>query len=51
VEFILAAFIGVVGFAVARSAGATTARALIYAVSVLVVAVVIAGLKNGLAGH
>jgi hypothetical protein len=31
--------------------GATTARALIYAVSVLVVAVVIAGLKNGLAGH
>jgi hypothetical protein len=51
VEFILAAFIGVVGFAVARSAGATTARALIYAVSVLVVAVVIAGLKTGLAGH
>jgi hypothetical protein len=51
VELLLAAFIGLVGFAVARGAGATRTRALFYAVSVLVIALVIAGLKNGLAGH
>jgi hypothetical protein len=51
VELSLAAFIGLVGFAVARGGGATRARALVYALSVLVVAVLIAALKNGLAGH
>jgi hypothetical protein len=40
-----------VGFTVARGAGATRARALVYALVVLVVAVAIALVKNGLAGH
>ncbi len=51
VELVLAAFLAVVGFAVARAGGATRARAVVYALSVLVVAVAIAGLKNALAGH
>ena len=51
VEFLLAAFIAVVGFAVARGGGATRARAMVYAVLVLVIAVAIALVKNGLAGH
>jgi hypothetical protein len=40
-----------VGFTVARGGGATRARALVYALVVLVVAVAIALLKNGLVGH
>jgi hypothetical protein len=51
VELVLAAFVGLVGFAVARSAGAGRTRSLLYAIGVLVVALLIAGLKNGLAGH
>jgi hypothetical protein len=51
VELLLAAFIALVGFVVARGGGATRARASVYALSVLVVAVVIALVKNGLAGH
>ena len=51
VELSLAAFIGLVGYAVARGSGATRARALAYALSVLLFAVLIAALKNGLAGH
>jgi hypothetical protein len=51
VELLLAAFIAVVGFAVARGGGATRARAMVYAVLVLVIAVAIALVKNGLAGH
>jgi hypothetical protein len=51
VELLLAAFIAVVGFAVARGGGATRARAMVYALSVLVIAVAIALVKNGLAGH
>ncbi|MGZ4666591.1 MAG: hypothetical protein ACXV5Q_16530 [Frankiaceae bacterium] len=51
VELVLAAFIAVVGFAVARGGGATRVRAVVYALSVLVVAVAIAELKNRLAGH
>jgi hypothetical protein len=51
VEVSLAGFIGSVGFAVARGGEATRARALVYALSVLVVAVAVAALKNGLAGH
>lgn len=48
---VLAGFVGVVGFAVARGGGATRRRALLYAVVVVVVAVVIVLLKNWLAGH
>ena len=51
VERLLAAFIALVGFAVARGGGATRMRPLTYAAIVLVVAVAIAPLKNGLAGH
>ena len=51
VGLVLAAFIAVVGFAVARGGGATRVRAAIYALSVLVVAVAIAESKNRLAGH
>lgn len=48
---LLAGFIAVVGYVVARGGGATRARSLLYATSVLVLAVVIAELKNRLAGH
>ena len=51
VALLLAAFIALVGYAVARAGGATRARALVYALTVLVVAVAIAELKNRLAGH
>ncbi len=51
VELLLAAFIALVGFVVARGGGATRARALVYALAVLVVAVAIALVKNVLAGH
>ena len=51
VELVLAAFIALVGFTVARGGGATRARALVYGLLVLVVAVAIALVKNGLAGH
>jgi hypothetical protein len=51
VELVLAAFVGLVGFAVARGAGASRSRSLGYAIVVLVAALLIAGLKNGLAGH
>jgi hypothetical protein len=51
VELVLAAFIAVVGFAVARGGGAMRARATVYALVVLVVAVGIAAVKTGLAGH
>ena len=47
----LAAFIALVGFAVARAGGATRARGSIYALSVLVIGIAIAELKNVLAGH
>jgi hypothetical protein len=51
VGLLLAGFIAVVGYVVARGGGATRARSLLYATSVLVLAVVIAELKNRLAGH
>jgi hypothetical protein len=51
VELVLAAFIALVGFTVTRGGGASRARALVYGLSVLVVAVAIALVKNGLAGH
>ena len=50
-EFLLAALISLVGYAVARGAGASTLRAVFYALFVLASAVVIAGVKNLLAGH
>lgn len=51
VQLELAAFIALVGFAVARGGGASRAWAWVYALLVLVAAVAIAWLKNGLAGH
>jgi hypothetical protein len=51
VEIVLAVFVGPVGFAVARGAGASRTWSLVYAIVVLVAALLIAGLKNGLAGH
>ena len=50
-EYILAALISLIGFAVARGAGASLLRAVVYALCVLVGAVTIAVLKNLLAGH
>jgi hypothetical protein len=51
VRFVLAGFIAVVGFAVARSSGAATHRAATYAVVVLVVAGTIVTVKHVLSGH
>jgi hypothetical protein len=51
VELVLAGFIGLAGFAVARGAGASRTWSLVYAIGVLATALLIAGLKNGLAGH
>ena len=51
VRFSLAGFIALVGFAVARSSGASRTRSIVYGGSVLVVAVTVAVLKNVLAGH
>ena len=46
-----AALISLIGFVVARSAGATLLRALVYALFVFAGAVTIAIVKNLLAGH
>jgi hypothetical protein len=51
VELLLAGFIALIGFTVARGGGAGLLRATLYGASVLVVAVLIAVLKNVLAGH
>jgi hypothetical protein len=51
VELVLAAFVGLLGFCVARGVGANRTRSLVYAIGVLVIALLIAGLKNGMAGH
>jgi hypothetical protein len=50
-ELLLAGLIALIGFGVARGAGASRFRAVVYAVLVLVGAVAIAVLKNLLAGH
>ncbi|MFI6829165.1 hypothetical protein ACIBG5_18820 [Kribbella sp. NPDC050241] len=50
-EFLLTALISLIGFAVARNAGASLSRAVAYSLFVLVGAVIIAALKNLLAGH
>jgi hypothetical protein len=47
----LAAFIGLVGYAVARGGGAPRGRAVVYGSVVLAVAAAITVLKNALAGH
>ena len=50
-EFLLAALISLIGFAVARGAGASLFRVAVYSLVVLVCAVIIAVLMNLLAGH
>jgi len=45
------ALIALVGYAVARGSGATRARSVLYAASILLVATVVALVKNVLAGH
>lgn len=50
-ELILAGLISLIGFAVARRAGASSLRAVVYALFVLAGAVAIAVVKNLLAGH
>jgi hypothetical protein len=50
-EFILAGLIALIGFGVARGAGASRFRAVVYALAVLACALIIAVLKNALAGH
>ena len=51
VRLILAGFVAAVGFAVARSSGASTRRSAVYATAILVLALAIALLKNVLSGH
>lgn len=51
VIYTLAAFIGCIGYVVARSSGAGRTRAVLYALLVLAVAVAVATVKNLLAGH
>jgi voltage-gated potassium channel Kch len=51
VRLVLVVFLGVTGYAVARSAGATRARSTIYAVGFAALALVVAVVKNTLAGH
>ncbi|MFG1819829.1 hypothetical protein ACGFIF_39155 [Kribbella sp. NPDC049174] len=50
-EFLLAALISLIGYGVARGAGASLLRAVVYSVAVLVCTVIVAALKNLLAGH
>jgi hypothetical protein len=51
VRFVLAFFIGVVGYEVARSSGADGRRSLVYALAVFVVANIVVVIKNFLLGH
>lgn len=51
VRELLALFIALVGFQVARSSGAGRVRSLVYGASLLAVAVTVAVLKNVLSGH
>jgi hypothetical protein len=50
-RLLLAGFIGLVGFKVARSGGAGHGRAIVYGLSVLLVATAVAVVKNLLTGH
>ncbi|HUW04610.1 MAG TPA: hypothetical protein VMW08_19835 [Acidimicrobiales bacterium] len=51
VRLLLAGFIALVGYQVARSNGSPARRAVIYAVAVLLVGLIIAMTKNVLSGH
>jgi hypothetical protein len=51
VELAMAAFIAIVGFAVARSSGASRRRAVVYSASLLVVAGIMVVVKIALSGH
>lgn len=51
VRLVVAGFIAAVGYTVARTAGATHARALVYGLVILVIAAVVAFAKNALGGH
>lgn len=51
VRLVLAALIAAVGYAVARSGGASGARSLLYAAAMLGLATLVAIAKNHLAGH
>jgi len=51
VRLTMAGFIGVVGFAVARSSGASRLRAGLYALGMVIVALAIALVKNALISH
>lgn len=50
-EFLLAGLIALIGLGVALSAGASRFRAVVYSLAVLAGALIIAALKNVLAGH
>ena len=51
VELVLACFIGVVGYAVSRSSGASRARSIVYGALLLVVAGIVVVVKIALTGH
>ena len=51
VRLVLAGFIALVGYTVARSSGASGMRSVIYGASILVVAAIVALVKNALLGH
>jgi VIT1/CCC1 family predicted Fe2+/Mn2+ transporter len=51
VRLVLAGLIALVGYAVARGSGANRGRSIVYAASILVIAAVVAVVKNVLAGH
>lgn len=50
-RLVLAVFVALVGFAVARGAGASVRRSLVYAGAILAIAVAVALVKNTLSGH
>jgi len=51
VRLVLAGVIALVGYAVARGSGASRGRSMVYATAILLVATVVAVVKNVLAGH
>ena len=51
VRFVLAFFIGVVGYQVARSSGADRVKSMVYALTVFVIAIIVVVIKNFLLGH
>ena len=51
VRLVLAAFVALVGYAVARSGGTSQLRSMVYGLVILAVALVVALVKNTLVGH